>query len=601
MKISLDKIVCEGNRKYTKDVGFEQLLNSIKQYGILEPPIVRKIQDGRGIEHLYKTIAGRRRIAAARQLGLTEVDCVVRDDPVDDEEIALTENVNRLDMHPLDEAAAFKRMADEGKSIEEIARYFARSPSAIYKRLRLVPLIEELKGWFRDQLLDISGAAVLAELPEEDQKKFYDEHEAQFVELPPEDINETYGIGGQTISQFIYKHQRNKIRKCLGNDCQTCKKRTHNSENDLFEEFADMDDVCLDGDCYRAKWKRVIEGALAESYNLNLPTDAKIIFRSSTLERLYKRATHAELFYADSNTRFEIIKDEDYEITGETKRKTGGCCWLIHEASDGETTAARIGYKERPKEKRAATQSKAESRSGKDKVTQYGRDVLETVAAERETSAAELAEELGKKTSGYNFTSEIGELVYERVVARRIEKEKDGTAPRVDYCSLFLQKAEDDGIGCSNFFEKSFSAQQKKWWSGLYGKESQASVFADIPDEVQPLFHFLLLSIGFENSVPDLDELKGIEKRNNPFWEYAQMDEEEYRALYRQVAKEVVSKILPKPKKTGKAAVPHGGDVPADTSGAGSSSSKRKKGAKKDGDNGDDDPDVDMSEDEDAV
>jgi len=41
--IPLDKIICESNRKYTKDTGFEQLLNSIKQYGIIEPPIVRRM------------------------------------------------------------------------------------------------------------------------------------------------------------------------------------------------------------------------------------------------------------------------------------------------------------------------------------------------------------------------------------------------------------------------------------------------------------------------------------------------------------------------------------------------------------------------------
>jgi len=80
------------------------------------------------------------------------------------------------------------------------------------------------------------------------------------------------------------------------------------------------------------------------------------------------------------------------------------------------------------------------------------------------------------------------------------------------------------------------------------------------------------------------NELKNIKKeKGNVFWEYAGMDEEEYRIMYIQAAKDVVAKVLPEPKKARKAATPHGGDAPADASGAGSSSSKRKKNAKKDG------------------
>jgi ParB family chromosome partitioning protein len=590
MKISLDKIVCESNRKYTKDEGFEQFLNSVKQYGILEPPLLREMQDGR-----YKTIAGRRRIAAARQLGYTEVDCVVReqDDPIDDEEIALTENVNRLDMHPLDEAAAFKRMADEGNPIEEIARYYARSPSAIYKRLRLVPLIEELKGWFRDEILGISGAALLAELPEEDQKKFYDLYKERYGGLSPEEIEdgEKYSeIDNRAISQFVYKQQRNKICECLGNECGTCAKRTHNSDNDLFEEFSYMDDVCLDGDCYRAKWQKAISLALAEKYAEYGPNrpDCKIRFHSNFLDavpdQLYKKATHAIFNPGGGDIRFEILKEKDWEFTGETSRKNGACYEIGEDWNEGTIKVRRIGYKERQKEEKAASRNEAGSGIGKGDDKQYGLEVLKAVAEERGTSSTELVKNLsGKKTSSYDFKEKIGELVYERVVARRIEKEKNGTVPCTNYCSLFLRIADEEGIGNYSFIEKNFNNKQKKWWSVLYGKEPLTSVLIDLPDEVQTFFHFLLLSLGLENWVPDLDELKNIKKeKGNMFWEYARMEEKEYRALYIQAAKDVIAKVLPEPKKAGKAAAPHVEDVPADASGAGSSSSKKgKRGAKK--------------------
>jgi len=573
-KISLDKIVCESNRKYTKDEGFEQLLNSIKQYGIIEPPIVRRVSPLQ-----YKVIAGRRRIDAARRLDFTEVDCVIREegDPVDDEEIALTENVNRLDMHPLDEAAAFKRMADEGNPIEEIARYYARSPSAIYKRLRLVPLIEELKVWFRDQVLDISGAALLAELPEEDQKKFYGEHEARITRIIEDKFMTNIKIDNNVLSQFVYKQQKNKIRKCLGDVCQVCKKRTHNTENDLFKEFDHINDVCLDGDCYRAMWKRVIENALAESYNLNLPTDAKIIFRGTVLEMLYKRATHAEFFYADSNTRFEILKDKDCEFTGETKKKTNAC-WLIHADWDGETTAKRVGYKQKPPREKleAAEQGKAGT-PDKKQIEEYGREVLDAIAIERGTNSAELVKALQEKRfNDYSFNDKIKELVYERVVAMRIEAEKSGAEPPKDYFSMFMRFADEELYGGNTFIEERFTVQQKQWLRDLSGKESIKKISLGLPDETQMLFHFMMLCLGFEREVPEPKELENIQKGKveNLFWKYAGMDEDEYRALYIQAAKDVTAEALePKPKKAGKkkeaaeAAAPHGEDVPADASG----------------------------------
>ena len=409
-------------------------------------------------------------------------------------------------------------------------------------------------GWFRDEILGISGAALLAELPEEDQKKFYDLYKERYSGLSPEKIadGEKYSeIDNASIFQFIYKHQGNKIRECLGNDCQACKKRTHNSENDLFEEFADMDDVCLDGDCYRQKWKWVIEDALAESYSLNLPTDAKIIFRSTILEMLYKRATHAEFFYADNNTRFEILKEKDYEITGETKRKTG-CCWLIHTAVDGETTAERIGYKERKKEENAASSG---SSSGKNKIEQYDREVLEAVTNERGTSDTELVKALkDKHVNQCDITDETKSLVYERVIARRIEAEKSGAEPPKDYFSMFLRLADDEVYSNeSGLLEKNFSDRQKQWLHDLTGRTSIKKISLGLSDETQMIFHFLLLSVGFESDVPELDDLKDIEKSGNLFWEYAGMDEEEYRALYIQAAKEVIARELePKPKKAGK-------------------------------------------------
>jgi len=583
--IPIDEIICESNRKYTKDTGFEQLVKSIEQYGIIEPSIVRQTKEG------YSIIAGRRRIAAAKRLGFTAVDCVVRekDDPVDDEELALTENVNRQDMHPLDEAAAFRRMADNGSSAEEIARYYARSPSAIYKRLRLVSLIEELKGWFRDEILDIAGAALLAELPEEDQKKFYEKYEERYRDIAELDDDEKYSkIDNRSISQFFYQQQKNEIREWLGEECKTCEKRTHNSGNVLFEEFEHLDDVCLDGDCYRTKWYLAIDLALTKKIAKHgkVLTDQKLFFRNGVPAEIYKKATHANFH----SVKYEVLKEKDFEFKGETDREKDAC-WEISEWDDKEfIRVRRIAYKERVKEERPSSKGKTERGTDEGLVKSYGEDAIKAVAAERGTPAVELARELQKKTNSYDFTEEIGEHVYKLVVAKRIEAETSEKEPCRDYFSIFLRRVEDDlYIENGSFIEKNFSDDQKQWLEGILGVKSLKEYFLGLPDavncEIQRLFHFLIVSASFGISVPELDELNGIEKKENLFWEYAGMSKDEYRALYIEAAKDVVAKALePKPKKGGKkkdtagSDGTHGEDVPADDSGGGSSSSKREKG-----------------------
>ena len=529
--ILLNDLISENNRKYTKDDGFEQLLNSVREYGIIEPPVVRRTTGGG-----FRVVAGRRRVEAARRLEFSRIDCVVRepDDPVDDEEIALSENVNRADMHPLDEAAAFKRMADEGNTVEEIARYYARSPSAIYKRLRLAGLIEELRGLFRDGALNISGAAVLAELPEEDQRKFHKQRQ------------EDEAIDAAVITRFVHKAQRFKIRDCMGEGCRACGKRTHNGGNDLFQEFAHLDDVCLEGDCYRAKWHELINEALAEKVReAGLRTDNKIYFRSDWSggipELLYKQANYVE-FGAGQETavRFEVLRDKEYEFTGKTEKKTGAC-WQIGEGFEG-LFVTRVGYK-----RRAPRERDGKNDDGTRLVDSYGREEMEYAAREHGTTAAELAQALKSKIDAYNFQEKIEKRVYERVTAERIREER----PR-DYLSLFMRYLEacnPNALGGS-FVETEFNAAQKKLFTQMTGKKSLKEL--SVSDEAQKLFHFLLLNFEFLDDVPSLKGIENAGKNSSflIFLDYAGLDAEGYKTLYLDAARETVDNILKPAVKT---------------------------------------------------
>ncbi len=119
---------------------YKDLVASIKAYGILEAPAVRKVNGH------FETVYGNRRVAAAKSLKLKSIDCQVID--VDDNEareMAISENMVRERMHPMDEYEAFQKMADHGLSIKEIACRFAITEKWVRQRLKLGSLHPQVR------------------------------------------------------------------------------------------------------------------------------------------------------------------------------------------------------------------------------------------------------------------------------------------------------------------------------------------------------------------------------------------------------------------------------------------------------------------------
>jgi ParB family chromosome partitioning protein len=125
------------------------LVDSVREKGVLQPLLVRRIEDDR-----YEIIAGERRWRAAQAAKLHEVPVVVREfDDREALEVALVENVQRQDLTPLEEAEGYRRLIDEfGHTQENLAQAVGKSRSHIANMLRLLGLPEDVK-----QLLD-SGA-----------------------------------------------------------------------------------------------------------------------------------------------------------------------------------------------------------------------------------------------------------------------------------------------------------------------------------------------------------------------------------------------------------------------------------------------------------
>lgn len=166
-RINLDSITpspLQPRKEFETDA-LSELVESIRQHGIIQPLIVRKI-DGR-----HELIAGERRWRAALAAGLSDVPVIIR--PATDRdvlELSLIENLQRADLNPIEEARGYARLAGEfGMRQEEISQKVGRSRAAVANAMRLLDLHEQVQTWLAQNLISVGHAKVLLALksPEE--------------------------------------------------------------------------------------------------------------------------------------------------------------------------------------------------------------------------------------------------------------------------------------------------------------------------------------------------------------------------------------------------------------------------------------------------
>jgi len=150
-------------RKIFDENNLEDLTNSIKERGVIQPIIVRKSKDDNS---KYEIIAGERRWLAAQRAGLNEVPVVVtKADDLKSLEFAIVENVQRHDLNPLEEAQGYKRLIDEfSYDQEKVAKFIGKSRSHIANCLRLLTLPNEVIRLIEAQKLTAGHAKILVGL-----------------------------------------------------------------------------------------------------------------------------------------------------------------------------------------------------------------------------------------------------------------------------------------------------------------------------------------------------------------------------------------------------------------------------------------------------
>jgi len=148
-------------RRSFDDAALDELAGSMKAQGLLQPVVVRPLPDGR-----FELIAGERRWRAAQRAGIHQIPAVVRDVP--DEkvlELALIENLQREELNAIEEAEAYRILADDLElSHGEIAQRVGKQRTTVANALRLLNLPEPVKNMVRDRLISMGHARALLAL-----------------------------------------------------------------------------------------------------------------------------------------------------------------------------------------------------------------------------------------------------------------------------------------------------------------------------------------------------------------------------------------------------------------------------------------------------
>ena len=167
VKISLVEPNRNQPRKMFDKDSLDELTKSVKQYGVLQPIIVKKIGNR------YEIVAGERRWRAAQAAGLAEVPVVVRDyDDQKAKEIAIIENIQRTDLNPIEEALAYKSLIEEyNLTQEELSDKVSKNRSTITNSLRLLKLSKNIQQYMIDGQISSGHARALLSLEDEGKRE----------------------------------------------------------------------------------------------------------------------------------------------------------------------------------------------------------------------------------------------------------------------------------------------------------------------------------------------------------------------------------------------------------------------------------------------
>ena len=207
-------------RKEFDEAALQELAESIRQYGVISPLIVRS-SDG-----FYEIIAGERRWRAAKLAGLKKIPVIVRDyDAQIAAEVALIENMQREDLNPIEEAKAYQRLMDEfSLKQEEIAEKVSKSRVFITNSLRLLRLDAKVQRMLEDKLISAGHARAILGLSDPEaqyavaQRAFHENLSVREVEKLVRNYGKAPAVKSRTPDSVmaVYADLTEKLTEALG-------------------------------------------------------------------------------------------------------------------------------------------------------------------------------------------------------------------------------------------------------------------------------------------------------------------------------------------------------------------------------------------------
>ncbi len=234
-------------RKEFNEDALQELADSIKQFGVIEPLVVVKRKG------YYELIAGERRWRAARLAGLKEVPVVIKD--YDDQqivEIALIENIQREDLNPIEEAHAYERLIQEfNLTQDEVAERVSKSRTTVTNALRLLKLTEKVQQMLIDDMLSTGHVRALITIADPqlqyetamyifDKKLSVRETESYVKKLLNKKPKDKPAEKEDPELSFLYKALENRLKESLGTKT-TIKAKTKDSGKIEIEYYSQED------------------------------------------------------------------------------------------------------------------------------------------------------------------------------------------------------------------------------------------------------------------------------------------------------------------------------------------------------------------------
>lgn len=209
-------------RKNFDETSLAELAESIKQQGVLQPIGVRSIADNR-----FEIVFGERRYRASQMAGLEEITAIVMD--ISDEvaeEMAITENLQRKDVTPIEEANAYQMLIDSGRhDVQSLAVQFGKNESYIRTRLKFVSLIPEIALLLEQDEITISVASEICRYGEDIQREVYDRHLKEGVQY-----NSWRGMKATDVARNIERQYTADLNR-YSFDKTLCLSCPHNTNN----------------------------------------------------------------------------------------------------------------------------------------------------------------------------------------------------------------------------------------------------------------------------------------------------------------------------------------------------------------------------------